>query len=328
MAKRRIRRPLERQAGERGRQSPAGSGSHPAMSQRWALLRELNATAGNRAVHRMLMSGKGGMIRRGGVLEQPAPGEGGKDYGEHRSKGFSELERIWIDDVMSNPLVSLIFSTYGSIPPVILHRVEEIGNASGQYSPGKNEIGITDKSYEEQPGDDIDPKTEAELEKRHEAAFKGTLLHEIFHYVEDNTKDLKTNIPLPTHLMGTMVAPEANGFDAYAFGWFLHPRTNEYLHFSVPGIMVPGHFRNIMDFPELEAVYNAREWEKSPMPVSGHSISPEEDLAESFSLLLLSEETREAFFQAYPLRSKLLGAYLKHLAGLKAAADRAAPKAE
>lgn len=265
-------------------------------------------------------------IRRVGILEQPAPGEGGKEYGEHGSKGFSDLERMWIEDVMANPLVMLVFSTYGSIPPVILHRVSEIGTAHGEFSPGKNEMAITDKAYEPHLDDEENPKTDEELEKRHEAAFKGTLLHEIFHYIEDNTKDLKENIPLPKHLMGTLVGPEAGGFEAYAFGWFLHPGTNEYLHFETTGIKVPGHPRNILGYPHLENVCDSKTWEPSPMQESGHSVSPEEDMAESFSHLLLSKESRDAFIEAYPRRSRLLGAYLAQLKSLAATADRTDPK--
>jgi hypothetical protein len=64
-------------------------------------------------------------------------------------------------------------------------------------------------------------------------------------------------------------------------------------------------------------VHREKKYEKSPMPKSGDLISPEEDLAESFSMYLTSKRTREELQTKYPKRYQLLTMYFKRLDDLR-----------
>lgn len=67
------------------------------------------------------------------------------------------------------------------------------------------------------------------------------------------------------------------------------------------------------------------DWERSPMPQSGNTISAEEDLSESFSRCLASSRTRAAMQANFPRRYQLISRYLGHLMEAAEQGERAAP---
>ena len=239
----------------------------------------------------------------------------GKEYpGAEGEKEFSDIEKTWVTEVLEHPIISLVFDGYDSLPPLVLNRVEKIGGSKGQFNSSIDEIALADKIYSQKEthyggGDSF--------KESGEEAFKGTLIHEIFHYLEDNATSEVADMPLPKHLLNAMKDPEAIGMPAYAFGWFVHPELNIWMHFQlskVSNFLSPG---SVHKFPDLMAARKAGDWEKSPMPVSGNSISMEEDLCESFSLALTSDRTLAVLNSKYPRRYKLLDTYIKLLDGLK-----------
>jgi hypothetical protein len=261
---------------------------------------------------------------RGGLIEQPAPSEGGKSYpGAIGEKQFTELEKLWINDVISDPLINLIFDSYEDLPKAILHRVEETENSKDEETSPKGatqkltpDIALFDQIYEPEIMDSQSTNGTS-FNEADEEAFKGTLLHEIFHYLENNAKAVVSKMPLPKNLIEALLYPTKIKFQEYAFGWFIHPKSYAYLHFDVPGVGGFAPELTVFGYPELEKVHREKKYEKSPMPKSGDLISPEEDLAESFSMYLTSKRTREELQTKYPKRYQLLTMYFKRLDDLR-----------
>ncbi|MEM7370462.1 MAG: hypothetical protein AAF587_17765 [Bacteroidota bacterium] len=238
-----------------------------------------------------------------------------KEYpGAEGEKAFSDIEKIWITEVLEHPIISMVFDSYDSLPPLILNRVEKIGGSKGQYSSSIDEIALADKIYKQKETHHVNGSSFKESD---EEAFKGTLIHEIFHYLEDNAESEVAEMPIPKNLIYGMLKPEELGLPAYAFGWFYHPKVEGYMHFQLPEVDNIFSNASIHDQPELLAAKEAGDWERSPMPVSGNSISPEEDLCESFSLALTSDRTIEVLRSKYPRRYQLLDHYIRLLQGLK-----------
>lgn len=294
------------------------------VAQRQTLAAQIGQLGGNRYLQRLMTTLKPSppltptIQREGGLVEQPAPGEGGRDYSGLQSKPFTPQEQVWIDEVLANPIIELIFDSYPAMPPVIIHRVQKL-SAAGQYSPAINELAIDDAAYG-RPADEIFDQDTVTAED--EEAFKGTLLHEIFHYLENNAKAVAKEIPIPKNLIAAMLYPTQVGLDPYAFGWFIHPDNKSILHFQLNGITSPAGDYSIFGHEGLMKVYKKGAWEASPMPQSGHSISIEEDLAESFSMALASERTNTLLKENYPLRYQLLDHYVQRLDSLRQKADK------
>ena len=110
-----------------------------------------------------------------------------------------------------------------------------------------------------------------------------------------------------------MSNPTAAGFPAYAFGWFVHPKSRFILHFQLPDTKGFSAQSSLLGYPKLRQIQKSGKWEKSPMPKSGNSISAEEDLCESISLALTSKRTLGVLSSQYPQRYRLLNNYFKLL---------------
>jgi len=204
-------------------------------------------------------------------------------------KSFTDKQRQWIQEVMEMEEISLLLRAIGDLPTIVLHRVSQLG-ASGE-TWGKK-IALSEN-----------------LKK--EIKFKGTLIHEILHFVENYTnKNVSNNIVVPKDLIMAMVHPSKKlGLEKYAFGWFIHPDKKLTLHFDNEEANTLTSDLSILGHSGLESTYYERDYEPSPMPKSGHSISPEEDLAATLSLYLKTAESRRELKNKYPLRYKLMKWY-------------------
>ncbi len=271
-------------------------------------------------------SGRSVIQASGGLVEQPAPGEGGRGHpGAVGEKPFTDEERMWIDDVLAEPLIQVVFSSYSDIPVGTLHRVKKVSagsSANGQFSKENDDLAISDKVYDDKAlhGSGTDSFRESD-----EEAFKGTLIHELFHFLEENATTTEPNVSLlPKHLVAALLYPEKFSFGPYAFGWFLHPDHNAFQHFDLAkSRFLYGDDPEMPDGRRASVVMEEETWESSPMPQSGTSISAEEDMCESFSMVMTSKRTQAAFAKKYPKRFHLLDQYIRRLQ--EAANKRAAP---
>lgn len=254
------------------------------------------------------------------AIAKPAakPGKpGGESHPEAKGeKPFTKKEQSWIDQVLKHPLVSVLFSSYSDIPTATLHRVASIAGAKGQFSAKGDDVAISDKVYSNK--DTHESPDGTKFTETNEESFKGTLIHELFHFAEENAKLAKAGLVLPSDLVGVLSNPTSAGFAQYAFGWFVHPKSTYVLHFQINDVMSFDPNVTIIDQPELLKIRKEGKWERSPMPESGNSISAEEDMCESISMVLTSKRTHDAFKSAYPQRYKLLDRYFGSLLKLSA----------
>jgi hypothetical protein len=226
-----------------------------------------------------------------------------------QEKEFSAEEIKWIEQVLANNGIQVMLQVYGleKFPVVTLHRVKQFSDSKrqeGEYSKKTDQIALSDAAYTMK--DDLVDKEGNHVSASNEEEFKMTLIHELLHYMENHTKDIDVNkAPTAQAIMTVMLKPTQIGLDEYAFGWFVHPKTKLIRHFDEV---------NFMEVPiELQTVYEEKKWEKSPMPVSGDSISMEEDLATTFALALTSDRTRESLLKKYPLRYHLIDYFFAQL---------------
>lgn len=238
-------------------------------------------------------------------------------------KEFSPLEKQWIGEVTHDPVISLVFGSY-ALPEPVLSRVRQIPGSSttkGQFSSQTDGIKLADRIYSQKEEHSLAGER---FEETDEEAFKGTLIHEIFHYLEDNAERTTAEMPIPQDLISAMIAPTRVGLPEYAFGWFVHPHSGWWLHFQLPEVtnILASKEVSIQEHPDLLKVSREKKWENSPLPRSGKSISIEEDLCESFSLALASPRTREVLKTKYPMRYQLLDHYIRRLEKLNKQAER------
>lgn len=263
---------------------------------------------------------EGDAVQAREAIAKPAakPGkEGGEAHPDAKGeKPFTKKEQTWINQVLKHPLVNALFSAYSDIPTATLHRVASIAGAKGQFSAKGNDVAISDKVYTNK--DKHTSPDGTKFTETNEEAFKGTLIHELFHFAEHNAKLEKAGTVLPSTLVGVLSNPTAAGFAKHAFGWFVHPKSTYVLHFQLNDIMGFDPNVTIIDQPDLLKIRKEGKWERSPMPESGNSISAEEDMCESISMVLTSKRTHDAFKSAYPLRYKLLDRYFGSLLKLSA----------
>jgi hypothetical protein len=261
---------------------------------------------------------EGDAVQAREAIATPAakPGKpGGEAHPDAKGeKPFTDKEQTWIDQVLKNPLVNLLFSSYSDIPTATLHRVASIAGAKGQFSAKGNDVAIADKVYKNK--DEHTSSDGTKFKETNQEAFKGTLIHELFHFAEHNAKLEKAGLLLPSDVVGVLSDPKSAGFPEYAFGWFVHPKTEYILHFQLPSVVGLSADVTIIDQPELMAIREAGKWERSPMPESGNSISAEEDMCESISMCLTSKRTHDAFKSAYPMRYRLIDRYFGSLLAL------------
>jgi len=252
------------------------------------------------------------VVQGRGPIAKPAakPGKpGGRSHpGAKGEKPFTKQELTWINQVLKLPLLSLLFSSYTDVPTAVLHRVASIAGAKGQFSSKKNDIAVSDKVYSQK--ETHTGKNGVKFTETNEEAFKGTLIHELIHFAEHNAQLRKPGLALPKDLVAAMSDPVSAGFPAYAFGWFVHPKSKYILHFQLPDVIGFGAQSSILGYPDLMKVRkDTKRWERSPMPKSGNSISAEEDICESISLALTSKRTLGVLASQYPQRYKLLNKF-------------------
>ncbi|MFN0095403.1 MAG: hypothetical protein ACKVVT_11605 [Dehalococcoidia bacterium] len=324
MAKYRVRR--RRPEGDADERSSASTRPHGSVAPGGRGLVQLGAVAGNQAVQRLIASGRDGAIgatgviqRAGAIYPHEAPGgERAEQYintqGPQGSKGFSALEEMWIADVLEAPGIQLVMQSFPEAEPVILHRVEDLGTAVGEYSRPQNTLALDDSVY------DADPEfggvnEESDFAEEHERTFKQTLIHELFHYLENTAKG-KQGLLTPTMIVDAMIHPAKARYEPFAFGWFKHPATKKVAYLG-DGMRDPNDPENIEAYPEIMAAQDGGRWEAGPY-VGGDSIrSAEEDAAETFAMLLTSVESNEELQASYPKRFQLMMRWFGNLQSMR-----------
>ena len=246
-------------------------------------------------------------LQGSGSIAKPAGKRGRKHPGAKGEKPFTKQERTWINQVLAHPLIKVFFASYTDIPTATLHRVASIAGAKGEYSSKKDDIAVSDKVYSHK--DTLKDSKGRNFTETNEEAFKGTLIHELFHFAENNAQKRKKGLPLPKDLVTALSNPKMVGLHDYAFGWFAHPKSGFVLHFQLPDVIGFNSQTSILGDAKLMRARKSGKWERSPMPVSGNSISAEEDMCESVSLALASKRTQDHLRSQYPYRYKLLDNY-------------------
>lgn len=303
----------DRQVGTRQRQA-AQPEPAPAVQQRSDVLQD---SLQDDVVDPLAVQANGGMdaVQASGKIATIAPAKGASGHRAHPGakgeKPFTAKEQAWIKQVLGDKFVKLLFSSYSDIPPAVLHRVQSIAGAKGQYSSKNDDVAVSDRVYshkEKQKGRNGKTYTET-----NEESFKGTLIHELIHHAVATAQLRKAGLLLPKDLVTAMTHPTKAGFSAYAFGWFVHPKSSFILHFQLPDTKGFNPQSSLLGHPALRQVQKSGSWERSPMPKSGNSISVEEDLCESMSLALTSKRTLGTLASQYPNRYRLLNNYFKSL---------------
>jgi hypothetical protein len=250
---------------------------------------KLQSIIGNQAVQRLLMR---------------APDE-------EQRKPFSPQEYQWIGDVWSLPEVEMLFQAYDQIPGPVLHRVTSADGAEG-VTAGED-ISIADRAYDVR-STYVNAKGKS-VKAPSEAEFKSTLLHELLHFFFNHTEDITSKeVHTPKSIQQMMIYPEKFGMAPHIFGWFQHPTSDYILHFDLDMTSKWDKPEAYLD-PEspLGKFKASGKYEHSPMPQSGESISPEEDLAEVVSMYLTSPDSRNTLMAQYPMRYQLISGYFERV---------------
>ncbi len=236
------------------------------------------------------------------------------------TEDFSPDEEEWISEVWQNPGIQLMFQAYGELPTPVLARVREVVNDNGSVStttegvthnepePGQPDIEITDATYGETMV--VEPPGQGQREATSEEEFKATLIHELFHFVENNTKSVDPeSIATPETLRAILAEPRLEGLPAFAFGWINRGGDAAYLgHVSVVPIST-GPLTSWVPTgsPEAKAKKD-KAYEASPDPRT-----LEEDLATSIAMYLTGPALRAHMLEKYPRRFALVGSYFNRL---------------
>ncbi|MEW6492421.1 MAG: DUF4157 domain-containing protein [Cyanobacteriota bacterium] len=226
---------------------------------------------------------------------------------------FSEEEKRWIQEVFKLPEFSLLFRTYTNLPPTVLHRVKSLNNSNFTEGGTKgSKLAIYSKAYTVK--DNFLSGSGKIVAATKEEEFKSTLIHELLHFLENNTIESKDHPVVPATLIKALIYPELTDLNLppYAFGWFEHPKTKLIYHFDSPGVISPHpNVPQSIFGTALEKIKKEGKYEHSPMPQSGNAVSPEEDLAETFSLYLTSTNSRLFLMHTFPWRFHLIVWYFK-----------------
>ncbi len=250
------------------------------------------------------------------TANEAAPLRNGKP--NETAKDFTEQEKAWIREVLAEEYWSMFFRSYGEVPDVVLHRLGDLGSegrTSGTFFSGEGKIGLADQIYngDRTLHEQDDGSKHASTD---EETFKGTLIHELFHYMEHHVADMSAALPdgvtRPDHLIEALRWPEQVGLPKYAFGWFVHPDTNAWLHFDIPETRIIGGI-GILGYSELVEVQESGNYEHSPMAQSGNRISAEEDMCETVSRYLVSKATRDGLANEFPDRFWLMELFFRNV---------------
>ena len=230
---------------------------------------------------------------------------------KERELSFTDEEKSWIREVFALGEVRRMIAGYKALPRISLHRVSALDSgANGEQNGTK--IAISSKVYQKKDVAAIFAGKPAGLPN--EQCFKETLLHELVHFVEEQTQDLSASKVVPAVLTEVLTYPEATGYGwpKHAFGWFVHPKSAYWLHFDLPCVLsVTDAACTILGGSDLVGIEKRGKYESSPLPQSGNRISPSEDLAASVALYLTNATTRAELKKKYPLRHRLLADYFK-----------------
>ena len=239
-------------------------------------------------------------------------------------EGFDTDEQRWIQDVWDNPGMQLMLQAYGSIPEPVLQRVRTVISSEGEPSssvegvahnapePGGADIEIADATYAIPMVVDV-PGAARRL-GTFEEEFKATLIHELFHYVENNTKHLDpTVVTAPETLKAMLVAPGLASLPPFAFGWFDHDGTPAHLDNLGVADVVLNPASTVPSDSEAGRAKAAGTYEASP---DGRSL--EEDLATTVALYLTGPETNAALRARFPRRFSLMNGYFRKLQAMVA----------
>jgi hypothetical protein len=292
---------------------PAERRHRPSPQRALTSIERLQRSAGNRAVAG-LIRGAPGVVQR--ATEITAPPD---------RQGFTEAEDLWIDDVWHNPGMELMFQAYGEIPAPVLARVGQIlddgspsetteGAATNEPAPGEPDIEIGDAVYVEKKV--VEPSGEMPREATEEEEFKSTLIHELFHYVENNTKDIDPEaFVTPETLKAILAAPTLASLPQFTFGYFIRGGGVGYLPEATVTMMSSHGAWTWVEpgSPEAEAKKEKR-YEPSPDPRG-----LEEDLATTIGYFLAGPDMRQTLRANYPKRFNLMNGYFKQLEALMAA---------
>jgi hypothetical protein len=270
-------------------QTPAVTSQPHPLSHNQGLL-QLQTLIGNKAVQRLL-----------------AENEDEKD----NVRKFTQEEMQWISEVWDLPEIQLMFQAYDHVPGPILHRVKDRGGADGSALDA--DIWIADKTYETCSNYTIDPSKPVKTSNADE--FKGTLLHEMLHYFENQTKAVDpSSVATPGKMIDMLTNPTNYRKKPYAYGWFVHPKSNLLLHLDLEetsNFMREEAYVDTEGESWLSQVKRGHHYESSPMAISGDSVSPEEDLAETMSLYLTSPESRAKLKKDFPQRYSMIEGYFQ-----------------
>lgn len=221
-------------------------------------------------------------------------------------KALSTLEQQWIREVLATEELSFLFRVADDLPKVVVHRVAQFDKKTVQGRTRGHEVAIADASYA-----DITTVPDGRGGKRgltEEETFKETLVHELVHFLEGQVAAESNYLREMLHIMHS---PEDYGFVPFAFGWFEHPDSEAMLHFDLHEVMGFHPQLSILGHDALLQVRKSGAYEHSPMPMSGDTISSEEDLARTFGLFFASAATRKELANTFPLRHGLVVAVLK-----------------
>ena len=203
-----------------------------------------------------------------------------------RPSDFSNRQKRWIEDVKRLREVQLLFSAY-KLPSVILRKGKIDGQ--GKYDKGVITISPTETNKE---------------------AFKSTLIHELVHFVKHQTarpgKMTGPGLTTPTTLIDKMIYDKE-----CKYGWYEHPKTRARFHFDSLEKYSADPSVSIQMYSELKEKKEEGQWESSPMPLSGREFSPEEDLAQTISLYLTDNRSRQKLKSKFPKRFELVHKYFR-----------------
>ena len=234
------------------------------------------------------------------------------------AEGFDTDEQRWIQEVWDNPGMQLMLQAYESIPEPVLTRVGIItsdgepspsveGVAHNAPEPGGPDIEIADATYATAMV--VDVPGAAKRLGTPEEEFKATLIHELFHHIENNTKHVDpTVVTAPETLKAMLVAPRLASLPAFAFGWFDLDGAPAHLDNVGVADVVLNASTTVPTDSEAGRAKAAATYEASP---DGRSL--EEDLATTMALYLTGPDTNAALRARFPRRFGLMNGYFRKL---------------